>query len=342
MPLRFEDDFLKKLEYLHVVSKRAFAGQNRADRLARKRGRGLEFADHREYSAGDDFRHIDWKAYKRLGRLLLRLFDEEQDLPIYLFIDASQSMAEPAKFDQARAHRGGALLHRPRASRSRHDSAVRRRLGDETLPGRGKGRIFRVFDMLEQMETTGDTNLRDVFTQFASRTRQSGLAVVISDFLDPHGFETGLKLLASMGHDVFVVHIASQSDRDPGALGEVRFVDAETGELRDVDVTPALARGLRRRLADARRGARALLRTLQPRLRARGCRSAVRADHSQDLPQGTVPRMSFGAMAAWQASLLLAAAGAAAVWLFRLKSGRRASGAVAAAVAACASIRRAS
>jgi uncharacterized protein (DUF58 family) len=73
--LRFEDDFLKKLEYLNVVSRRAFAGQSRADRLARKRGRGLEFADHRGYSAGDDYRQIDWKAYKRLGRLLLRLFD---------------------------------------------------------------------------------------------------------------------------------------------------------------------------------------------------------------------------------------------------------------------------
>src|SRR6188474_992524 len=102
MPLRFENDFLRKLEYLHVVSKRALAGQNRADRLSPKRGRGLEFADHRGYSAGDDFRHIDWKAYQRLNRLLLRLFDEEQDLPIYLFIDASKSMSEPAKFDQAR------------------------------------------------------------------------------------------------------------------------------------------------------------------------------------------------------------------------------------------------
>ena len=241
MPLRFEDDFLKKLEYLHVVSKRAFAGQNRADRLARKRGRGLEFADHRQYSAGDDFRHIDWKAYQRLNRLLLRLFDEEQDLPIYLFLDASRSMIEPAKFDQARrivaalCYIGLAHLDRVTILPFGAD------LHDETVPGRGKGRIFRVFDLLERMETTGDTNLRGAFTEFASRTRQSGLAVVVSDFLDPNGFENGLKLLASMGHDVFVVHVASQSDRDPGSLGEVRFVDAETGELRDVEVTPALA-----------------------------------------------------------------------------------------------------
>jgi len=102
MSLRFQDDFLKKLEYLHVVSRREFAGQNRADRRTPKRGRGIEFADHRPYTPGDDFRHIDWKAYRRLNRLLLRLFDEEQDLPIYLIVDVSASMKEPAKFDMAR------------------------------------------------------------------------------------------------------------------------------------------------------------------------------------------------------------------------------------------------
>jgi uncharacterized protein (DUF58 family) len=239
--LRFEDDFLKKLEYLHVVSRRAFAGQNRADRLARKRGRGLEFADHRGYSPGDDFRHIDWKAYQRLNRLLLRLFDEEQDLPIYLFIDASRSMIEPAKFDQARRIAAAlcyiGLAHLDRVTLLPFDQD----LGQETVPGRGKGRIFRVFELLERLETVRGTDLREAFKQFASRTRPQGLAVVISDFLDPAGFQPALKILASMGHDVFVVHIASHNDRNPGAIGEVRFVDAETGELRDIEVTPALA-----------------------------------------------------------------------------------------------------
>ena len=68
-----------------------------------------------------------------------------------------------------------------------------------------------------------------------------GLAVIISDFLDPGGFEAGIKILRTLGHDVFVVHVTSQRDRDPGAFGEVRFVDSETGELREVDVTPKLA-----------------------------------------------------------------------------------------------------
>lgn len=245
MALRFEDDFLKKLEHLQVISRRAFVGQSRSDRRARKRGRGLEFADHRGYSAGDDFRHIDWKAYQRLGRLLLRLFDEEQDLPIYLFIDSSRSMAEPAKFDQARRIAAAlcyiGLAHLDKVTLLPFDL----KLGAEAQTGRGKGRIFRVFELLERLETKGPTDLREAFKAFGGRTRQQGLAVVISDFLDPHGFEPGLKMLASMGHDVFAVHITSAKDRDPGALGDVRFVDAETGELRDVDVTPSLAAAYR-------------------------------------------------------------------------------------------------
>jgi uncharacterized protein (DUF58 family) len=241
MALRFDDDFLRKLEYLHVVSRRALAGQNRADRITPMRGRGLEFADHRPYAAGDDFRHIDWKAYKRLNRLLLRLFDEERDLPIYLLLDVSRSMAEPAKFDMARRVAAAicyiGLAHLDRLTVLPFTQG----LGQESVPGRGKARIFRVFERLERLVAEGATDLRASFKAFASRPRPGGLAVVISDFLDPDGFEAGLKMLRTLGHDVFAVHVASPRDRDAGGFGDARFVDAETGEMRDVDVTPRLA-----------------------------------------------------------------------------------------------------
>lgn len=247
MALRFDNDFLRKLEYLHVVSKRALAGQNRADRLSPKRGRGLEFADHRPYAPGDDYRHIDWKAYKRLNRLLLRLFDEERDLSIYLMLDVSRSMAEPAKFDMARRIAAAlcyvGLAHLDRLTIVPFGSG----LGHESSPGRGKGRIFRVFESLAQLEASGPTDLRESCKAFASRPRQLGLVVIISDFLDPRaraggeGPEAGLKILRTIGHDVFAVHITSQYDRDPGVFGTVRFVDVETGEVREIEVTPRLA-----------------------------------------------------------------------------------------------------
>ena len=254
MALRLEPDLLKKLEYLHVVSRRAFAGQHRADRTSTKRGRGLEFADHRQYSPGDDFRHIDWNAYKRLNRLLLRLFDEERDLPIYLLLDASRSMSEPARFDQAKRISAAlcyiALAHLDRVTILSFSDGM----GEEIRPGPGKGRVIRVMDQLDALAARGQTDLYTSFRQFASRGRLRGLAVVISDFLDPAGYERALKLLSAAGHEVHAVHVTSRRDRYWDGIGEVRLVDEETGETHDVDVTPSLAEGYARAF-DARAAA---------------------------------------------------------------------------------------
>lgn len=89
----FDDQFQRRLEYLAIVSRRVFAGRMRAERRTKKSGTGIEFADHRDYVAGDDFRSLDWNVYGRLGRLLVRLYEEEEDLSIYLVVDASRSMA---------------------------------------------------------------------------------------------------------------------------------------------------------------------------------------------------------------------------------------------------------
>ena len=241
----FDTSFLNRLEHLRIVAMRTFAGHDRADRLSRVRGRGLEFADHRQYAAGDDIRHIDWKAYKRLNRLLVRLFDEEQDLPVYLFLDASRSMAVGAKFDQARRIAAAlcyiGLAHFDRVTLF----PFREDLGRQIAPGRGRARIFSVFKALGALEADGGTNLAHCMRQFAGRPLRRGISIVISDFLDPSGFDAGLKLLSSLGHDVLVVQVYAASERDVDTLGEVRFVDAETGDTIDLEVTPGLLRAYR-------------------------------------------------------------------------------------------------
>src|ERR1700755_1103240 len=100
----FGSDFLKKLEYLSLVSKRIFRGSLLAQKRTMQLGGGIEFADHREYTAGDDFRYLDWNVYARHGELLLKRFQEEEDLHVYLFLDGSRSMGfgDPSKFDYAR------------------------------------------------------------------------------------------------------------------------------------------------------------------------------------------------------------------------------------------------
>src|SRR5688500_20169731 len=88
----FDSEFLKKLEYLSLISRRVFRGSLLAQRRTLQLGGGIEFADHREYTAGDDFRYLDWNVYARLGDLLLKRFQEEEDLHVYLLLDASRSM----------------------------------------------------------------------------------------------------------------------------------------------------------------------------------------------------------------------------------------------------------
>mgnify|MGYP002642160764 CR=1 FL=1 len=90
----FDNDFLEKLEYLYLVSKKLMSGNLKAERRSRKIGSGIEFADYREYVPGDDLRHIDWNLYARLEKLFLRLFEEEEDLYVYIILDVSPSMKQ--------------------------------------------------------------------------------------------------------------------------------------------------------------------------------------------------------------------------------------------------------
>jgi uncharacterized protein (DUF58 family) len=238
----FDDEFLKKLEYLNIISKRLFAGQLRAERRTRRRGTGLEFADYRSYVAGDDFRHLDWKAYLRLNRLILRLFEEEQDLPIYFFVDSSQSMnyGEPTKLDYARRV-AAALCYIGLANLDRINViSFADSVKSELPPLRGKGRIFKVFRFLTDIVPGGQTNGRDSFKTYCTAGRRRGLAVVISDFMDQQGVESALDVLRHFRHDVFVVHIASHEEMTPDYRGEMLMVDSESHASREITITPSL------------------------------------------------------------------------------------------------------
>jgi uncharacterized protein (DUF58 family) len=238
----FDDEFLKKLEYLSILSKRLFPGQFRAERRTKRRGTGLEFADYRQYVAGDDFRYLDWKAYLRLNRLILRLFEEEEDLPIYIFVDASKSMTygDPSKFDYARRV-AAALCYIGLSNLDRvHLVAYSNRIKGELPPQRGKGRIFRVFKFLEEVDTSGETDAKESFKIYCTETRRRGLAVVISDFFDPAGFQSGLDILRHFKHDIFALHVSSHEEENPTLKGELVLVDSENSVSREVTVTPSL------------------------------------------------------------------------------------------------------
>jgi uncharacterized protein (DUF58 family) len=233
--MRFDEAFLKKLEYLYVVSRKVFSGRMRAERRTRKTGSGVEFADHRDYTHGDDLRYLDWSAYGRLDKLLLRLFEEEEDLHIYLLVDVSASMKNKLdyalKVAAALAYVGLAKLDRvsivPFGGEQR----------DRLPPTRGKGNIFKMFRFLDAVAAAGETKLQQSIESFVHQTKRRGIAVVISDFYDARGYEEGLNLLRYHRFEPTVLQIWDAAEAKPKLRGDVEIVDVETGELREVTVS---------------------------------------------------------------------------------------------------------
>lgn len=235
----FDDEFQRKLDYLAMVSRRVFSGAMRAERRTKKTGSGVEFADHRDYVAGDDFRYLDWSAYERFGRLLIRLYEEEEDLSIYFILDTSASMGfgggdklrQAKRLCAALAYVGLANLDRIAIVAARDEVCGR-------MPAtRGKARIFRVFRFLSGVKAEGTTDLGDAMKTFVAQHKRRGLAVVLSDLYDPSGFERGINVLRYARFEPFVIHLVDSADARPELRGDVRVYDCETGDEREVTVT---------------------------------------------------------------------------------------------------------
>ncbi len=240
-------DFLRKIERLSLVAKRVFPGRTRGERRSTKRGASVEFADYRNYTPGDDFRYIDWNIYGRMKKLLLRLFEEEEDLYIYLLIDSSGSMmmGDPAKFDYARRV-AAALAYIGLANLDRVNIIpFADELKPQLSPKRGKGQIFRVFEYLGAVRPGGQTDIETAFKSFVHQTKRRGLAVVVSDFFDPKGYERGLKLLCHHKFETFALQVCDPLEAEPAVKGDLRLLDTETGEERIATVNPQVLRAYR-------------------------------------------------------------------------------------------------
>ncbi|HEY7326257.1 MAG TPA: DUF58 domain-containing protein [Gemmataceae bacterium] len=240
MPL-FDSDFLKKLEYLSLVSKRLFRGTLLAQRRTMQLGGGIEFADHREYTPGDDFRYLDWNLYARHDELLLKRFQEEEDLHVYLLLDCSRSMnfGSPSKFDFARQVTA-ALAYIALADLDRIAVVA---FADDIVADfpltRGKGRILALLHFLENLQPQGaDTNLARVVSGFVHRNQRRGLAIVVSDLYDANGFERGMDLLRHRRYEPHIVQIYDRCEANPAnMLGDLELYDIETTQGRKVTVT---------------------------------------------------------------------------------------------------------
>ena len=236
----FPPDFLTRLEYLSILSKRVFRGQLLAQRRTVQMGSGIEFSDHREYSPGDDFRYLDWNIYARHGDLLLKRFQEEQNLHVYLMLDCSRSMGfgDPAKFDLARQV-VAALAYIALADLDRINVLAFSDTIIEEFPlTRGKARILPLMRFLESLQVTGaDTSITRGVQGLVHRSGRSGMTVVVSDMFDESGFQTGLDQLRYRRYDGHVVQLHDIKEAQPPMLGDVEMIDVENESNRKVTVT---------------------------------------------------------------------------------------------------------
>ncbi len=236
------------LARLRFVTRRRRHGGAWGERRSTRRGAGLEFADYRDYTPGDDPRRVDWNLYARLDRPYVRLYEEEEDLAVTVLLDGSDSMTWDTRW--------------PVAQRLASALGMLALLEGDTLRGaflqaegvtatwgavRGRGRLAGWTTWLKTLLPAGATALGPALRDFAARPFRPGLVLLLSDGYDPAGLSAGIAALAGRGHEVALLHLLTPDELDPPLRGDLRLVDTETGDQREVTVDGASLAAYHRR-----------------------------------------------------------------------------------------------
>lgn len=243
-PPLLDPEFLAKLEQLELVSKKIFVGRMKGERRSKRRGSSVEFADHRNYSTGDDLRHIDWNVYGRLDKLFLKLFLEEEDLHVYTMLDTSLSMdfGTPTKLHYGKQVAAALAF----IGLVNHDRVVLDTFSTALDAGmrsvRGRSQMYRVVQYLDAVKASGASDLKAAAKDFVLRHPGKGVVVVVSDFLDKGGYQDALRYLLARNLDIYVVHVLSQEEVEPELAGDLRLVDCEDDDMAEITVSAPLLR----------------------------------------------------------------------------------------------------
>jgi uncharacterized protein (DUF58 family) len=254
-PILFDEAFMRKLEQLSLVVRRAKTGHYKGERRSVKRGQSVEFADYRNYVRGDDLRALDWNIYARLERPFIKLFEEEVDQTVHLLFDSSASMNWPpiessllgAKNDQNKwfyARRLSAALGY--IALSNHDRLFVAGLSSDNFwlwgPERRRQSVHTLLNFLSDFPVSTTTNLAQSMRRYAQQAKRPGLLFIISDFLTADDYQSGLSALQSRGHELAVLHLLSPDEIEPTLSGDLQLRDVETDARRDITVNSTLKR----------------------------------------------------------------------------------------------------
>jgi len=245
-----DEQFLKRLDRLALNARMAIKGDMGGNRKSRSKGSSIEFSDFREYIPGDDFRRIDWNAYARFERLFVKLFMEEREANITVFLDMSASMdwGQPSKGALAK-QLAAVLVYIALANFDR--VAV---VGIQDKPAAylpyfsGKQGFWRALSFIEGLKFGGKTSLCSAVKECHFLKSGGGISILITDLFSKDGHEQTFEYLRYLKQEVMLVHVMAPQELDPELSGSLRLVDVEGEEAKDVIVTPGVLKAYRKAL----------------------------------------------------------------------------------------------
>jgi len=231
-----DENFLSRLEAVSMHMQNPMRGYFGGTHRTKSYGNTVEFADFREYQLGDDIRRIDWNLYSRFEKHFIRLFVDEKQMHIQVFLDGSASMF---KGDAAKAHyamrTAAALAY---LSIRNMDKTTVRLIKDDyaetvgTMMS-GKAAFYRGMGELEQVKFKGEANLDKAITTCLDPGYDDGLTIIISDFFTESDYKKAVDYLLFRRRQVMLIQVLSPEEIDPGYSGKRQLLDSEAGDRLD-------------------------------------------------------------------------------------------------------------
>ncbi len=232
----FDPKTLAKFANLELIARQVVEGFISGRHKSPFKGFSVEFAEHRQYTPGDEIRYIDWRTYAKSDRYYIKEFEEETNLRSYVLLDASGSMRYAGR-DQVSKFRYGSFLAAALAYMMLHqqdavglvtyDTDIRR-----YIPPRARPNHLRVImEELERTEPGGETELADVYHGLAERVKRRGLVVIISDFFaDTAPLLGALQHFRHRKHELVLFHVMAPDELSFPFQGWVEFRNLELAE----------------------------------------------------------------------------------------------------------------
>ncbi len=262
LPEPFTPRFLSQLETLRLRTRKEFLGSHTGSYSSPRRGTSLEFADYRRYAPGDDLRYIDWGIYARSDRLYIKLFREEVDLFVYVFVDASASMAFPSlkeKFLPA-SHIALAIAYVVLANHNHVKLHLlqERGTGNASPFYRGRRRMTDCVKFFTGATPSGSLDLPRTLGEHLKHLRKPGKAILISDFLTPAAsYQQSLNLLRAFNLDIAAIQVLSRQEVEPSLPTDtLAMVDSESQAVTRIRWNTRMRENYQTRLAQHNLGIR--------------------------------------------------------------------------------------